>query len=106
MEIISSKDFTERRWSFVSAIVLKQWRGPRPFNLPCFWTKSRTCSKELAADTLSVLYSMLPAKFMIFSAVAQAINGEIKQLPAAADANLRNVLLFIAAMLPQIAVFF
>src|ERR1700682_6465995 len=91
----SFSSLTERKRSLLSAMVLKQCLVPRTFRRLCFLTKSRTSSTEADDWRRSVLYSILPAQFVILPAPAQAIIGATKRLPITAADSRRKVLLFI-----------
>src|SRR5450755_1782060 len=85
----------EIKLSLLSAIVLKQWRVPSTFILLYFFTISATCSTDSAGYNLSVLYSILPAQFLIFSPGISLINGENKGAAMSVEDNLIKVLFFI-----------
>src|SRR5450631_1080218 len=87
--------FKEIKLSLLSAIVLKQWRVPSTFILLYFFTMSATCSIDSAGYKRSVLYSILPAQFFIFSPGISLSNGENKGAVMSAEDNLIKVLFFI-----------
>src|ERR1700737_2112721 len=93
-EKISSMGFKERNWLVLSAILLKQWRVPSTFNLACFLTKFFTCSMELAAYRLSVLYSKLPAQFLSLVSGNAAKSREAAGAATVAESSLMKFRLF------------
>src|ERR1700680_4581417 len=95
-ETTSSNDFNDRKVSLLSAMLLKQWRGPRAFCFGCFFTQSWTWSCDLAAYKRSVLYSRLPAQFVSLSVPAQAKRRRKEGLAIVAEESLMKVRLFIA----------
>src|SRR5580704_7674316 len=86
---------TDRDWSVLLAMVLKQWRVPRTFSLACFATNARTSSREFAEYRRSVPYSRLPDQFFSLSSGMAASSGEMIGVAIIAEESLINVLLFM-----------
>src|SRR5271154_7018353 len=86
---------TERNWSVLLAMVLKQCRVPRTFSLLCFATNARTSSSEFAEYRRSVPYSKLPDQFFSLSSGMAASSGEMIGVAIIAEESLINVLLFM-----------
>src|ERR1700722_14189830 len=86
---------TDRNWSVLLAMVLKQCRVPRTFSLLCLATNARTSSREFAEYRRSVPYSRLPDQFFSLSSGMAASSGEMIGVAIIAEESLMNVLLFM-----------